>query len=96
MISICLAVEVGNLVEGEFNLYANLTLETHYEDEIEQETVNNVLESFTTDYPDLKYARLIISYEGGRYHENLIDPLVVATFKRIILKNKGYKWVLAN
>jgi hypothetical protein len=90
MLAVSLSLEVGNLVDGEFQFWDSFTIETHGTEEHDCESVNNLLSNPTCD--EMNYAQLMFTYSLN----NTMHNYLVGSFKRINLKNKGSKWILTD
>lgn len=90
MLVVSLVLEVGNLVDGEFQFYDSFTLETHGTEEHDCESVNDLLSNSSCD--EANYAQLMFTYSLN----NTMHSYLVGSFRRIKLKNRGSKWILTD
>jgi hypothetical protein len=90
MLALSLVLKVGNLVDGDFQSLDHFCIETRGPEEHDCESVNDLLSHSSCD--GFSYAQLMLTH----VFNNMMHNYLVASFKRIHLKNKGSKWILTD
>lgn len=91
MITVCLRLNVGVLEKGKLQFFDSTDLEIkNFREDIACDNVNSLLKDYN-NYSDVKYAELRMHASGC--HK---DGYLIGSFKKIKLKNKGFKWIIVN
>lgn len=91
MITVYLRLDIGELEKGKLKFYDSIDLEINdFNDDVNCDSVNFLLGDYNDD-PNVKYAELKVHVSGC--HK---DGYLIGSFKKIKIKNKGYKWILVD